>query len=109
MKTSSANPEQSPAERTKAWSCLIANLVVLPGLGSVMGGRKTGFLQMMLAIGGFVVTLVALIKIVLFWAHDFQLPAEARLYRTAISGMAVFLVSWVWSLLTSLAIFRDKP
>jgi hypothetical protein len=109
MKTSSANPGPPSAERTKAWSCLIANLVVLPGLGSVMAGRKAGYLQIVLAIGGFVVTLVALIKIVLFWAHDFQLPTNAGLYRTAIGGMAVFLVSWVWSRLTSLTAFRDKP
>jgi hypothetical protein len=75
-----------------------------------MAGRKTaGYIQMLLAIAGFIVTVVALVRIVLLWARDFQLPADATIYSAAIIGMAVVLVSWCWSLLTSLALFREKP
>jgi hypothetical protein len=75
-----------------------------------MAGRKaTGYAQIVLALGGFIVTVVALARIILLWARNFQLPPEAGLYRSAILGMAVFLFSWCWSLLTSLAVFRKKP
>jgi hypothetical protein len=108
MRTSSDDQPPSPAERSKAWSCLVTNLLVLPGLGSVMAGRKVGYLQMLLSLGGFVLTLVALVRIVLLWAQDFQLPPEPGLYRSAIIGLAVVLLAWCWSLLTSLAEFRRR-
>ena len=106
MKISSEPPPEP--NRNKAWSCLIANLVVLPGLGSVVARRKVGYLQMLLAIGGFVLTLVALIRIVLLWARDYLLPDDPNLYRAAIIGIGIFLFSWTWSLLTSLAVFRQQ-
>jgi hypothetical protein len=108
MKTFSADPSPPPVERSKAWSYLVTNLLVLPGLGSVMAKRKVGYLQMLLALAGFVVTLVALVSVILFWARDFELPNDPRLYRSAIIGIAVFLFSWFWSLATSLTLFRKK-
>jgi len=108
MKTSLPGPELPPNPRSKAWSCLVTNLLVLPGLGSVMAGFKSGYVQMFLALAGFLVTLVALIQIVLAWAREFLLPDNPRLYESAIGGMAVFLLGWVWSLLTSLILFRKK-
>ena len=116
MKTSSGAPDPPRVDRSKAWSCLVTNLLVLPGLGSIMGGHKVGYLQILLALVGFVVTLIALIRIVYLWAQEFLLPNDPGLYYSAMIGMAVFLISWTWSLLTSLAIFRranepsdDKP
>ena len=109
MKISSEPPGQPPVNRSKAWSYLVTNLLVLPGLGSVMAGWKRGYAQMFLAVIGFIMTLVALARIVLLWAREFLLPDDPRLYKAAILGMAVFLVSWCWSLMTSLAIFREKP
>lgn len=111
MKTSSGDRDPPSVDRAKAWSCLVTNLLVLPGLGSVMAGRKAGYLQMVLALAGFIVTLIALVRIVLAWAQEFILPNDPALYRSAIIGIAVFLLSWAWSLLTSLAIFRsgNKP
>jgi hypothetical protein len=109
MKTSSAGPVPPRLDRSKAWSCLVTNLLVMPGLGSIMARRKiAGYLQMALALGGFIVTLVALIRIVLTWAQEFQLPDDPGLYRAAIIGIAVFLLSWFWSLLTSLTLFRSQ-
>lgn len=63
---------------------------------------------MLLALGGFVVTLFALIRIVMDWGREFQLPNNPILYQAAIGGLGVFLIAWVWSLLTSLAIFRSS-
>jgi hypothetical protein len=103
---SAAPPDQTPVPRSKAWSCLITNLLVMPGLGSVMAGYKSGFVQMALALAGFVATLAAMFSIGLAWAREFQLPDDRRLYGLLLIGVAVFVVSWAWSLLTSLAVFR---
>jgi hypothetical protein len=75
------------------------------------GHRLVGYLQIIFGLAGFAITLVALIKIALVWVHDFQLPADPAYYRSAIAGLAVFLVSWGWSLVTSLSLLResDKP
>ncbi len=73
-----------------------------------MGGKKTaGAAQIILGIAGFFITLLALIRIALAWVQDFQLPADLAIYRWAVIGMGVFLVSWVWSLLTSLELLRE--
>jgi hypothetical protein len=77
-----------------------------------MAGHKSGYVQMLLALAGSVVTLVALVQIALAWARQFLLPDDPQLYSAAIVGIAVFLVSWFWSLLTSLTVLRqsnDQP
>jgi hypothetical protein len=79
---------------------LITNLLVLPGLGSVMGGRKgSGYSQILLSMAGFLITLVELVKIAVAWVQEFQLPADPALYRWTLIGMGIFLGAWIWSLL----------
>ena len=106
MRTSSAAPKRSPLDRPKAWSCLVSNLLVLPGMGSVMAGRRAGYVQILLGLAGFTLTLIAAARFVLAWSQEFVLPNDPGLYRMAIAGIAIFLVAWFWSLLTSLALFR---
>ena len=108
MKTSSDGQAPPLIDRTRAWSCLVSNLLVLPGLGSVMAGwRKSGYAQIGLAIGGFALTVVALARFVFAWAREFILPTDPGLYLAAGIGIVVFLIGWCWSLLTSLAVFRE--
>jgi hypothetical protein len=108
MRTSLGGQDKPPLDRSKAWSLLVTNVLVLPGLGSVMAGHRTGYLQITLALAGFFLTLGALIKIVMVWGQEFQLPEDPQLYRSAIIGMAAFLLAWVWSLLLSMRFFQVK-
>jgi hypothetical protein len=108
MKTSSAGRGQPPRDRSRAWSLLVTNLLVLPGLGSVMAGDRSGYLQIFSALAGFLLTFASLVRIVLFWANEFQLPDDPLLYRGAILGIIIFLAAWLWSLLLSLRFFREK-
>jgi hypothetical protein len=85
----------------------VTNLLVLPGLGSAMARRKSGYPQMLLALGGFGVTLYALVRIVMEWSREFLLPDNPALYKAAIAGIGAFLLAWFWSLITSLSLFRD--
>ena len=107
MKTSSAAQERSRVDRPKAWSCLVSNLLVLPGIGSVMAGRRSGYAQIILGLVGFGLTMVAAVRFVLAWGQEFELPNDPGLYRMAIIGIAMFLAAWFWSLFTSLTLFRN--
>ena len=107
MKISSGAAPRPDLDQAKAWTYLVTNLLVLPGLGSAMARRKSGYVQMLLALAGFAVTLNAFVRIAIEWAREFLLPDDPALYKSAILGIGVFLVAWTWSLLTSLALFRE--
>jgi hypothetical protein len=72
-----------------------------------MARRKSGYVQIVLALVGFGLTMVAAIRFVLAWSQEFILPNDPGLYRMAIIGIALFLGAWFWSLVTSLALFRE--
>ena len=110
MKISSAGQGQPPVERSKAWSCLVTNLLVFPGLGSVMvGHRWSGYGQMLLALLGSLLAVAAVVKIALEWVKAFQWPDQPGLYHAVIAGLGALLLSWIWSLLTSIIVLRRAP
>ena len=92
-----------------AWGGLVANLLVLPGLGSLLVGRRVGWIQAALALGGFVLTLVWLVSFLHAWISlgEFPLDAGPDLGR-GLYGMAMFGVAWLWSLGTSLHVVWGK-
>ena len=118
MKISLALGERRPLSRQTAWGCLTAN-IALPGSGSLMAGRKSGYPQAFLGIGGMILTLIfgvrALVWFLANWArmHDpavdqFDVMGEMwSVVRWAFLGMAVFGLGWLWALGTSYAIVRS--
>ena len=40
-------------DEARAWTSLMTNLLVLPGLGSLLAGRRAGWPQAALALAGF--------------------------------------------------------
>ncbi len=118
MKLSLALGPRRPLSRRTAWGCLTSNLA-LPGLGSLMAGRLSGYFQLLLALAGLALTLV-------FGGHLFywalnnwsQLygpqadPLEALLelwlhVRWALLGLGVFGCGWLWALVTSRLILNQ--
>lgn len=88
-----------------AWGGLVANLLVLPGLGSLLVGRKVGWIQATLALGGFVLTLVWLVSFVRAWLSLGEFPLDAGPeMTTGLFGIALFGVALLWSLGTSLSV-----
>ena len=95
--------------QSPAWTYLMANILVLPGLGSVMGGRRVaGVLQALISTAGLVLTVMWL------WAYgvalfDSGLP-EGFGPRAGLGalGMALFAVSWFWSLASGLSLLRES-
>jgi hypothetical protein len=88
-----------------AWGGLVANVLVLPGLGSLLVGRKVGWVQAALALGGFVLTLVWLVSFVRAWISLGAFPFDAGPeMKTGLFGIVVFAVAWLWSVGTSLSV-----
>jgi len=103
--------------RANAWACGSTNLV-LPGFGSLMGGRRSGYPQAVLCVAGFFLTMVFGIKFIIWGVlHWSELrnpegdPVETlsalwQACRWALLGMGLFGVAWLWAQFTSLVIMN---
>ena len=103
--------------RDNAWACCSTNLA-LPGFGSLMGGRKSGYPQAVLCVAGFFLTMVFGIKFVIWGVQHWSEirnpegdPVESLIAlwhacRWALLGLALFGGAWIWALFTSAAILR---
>jgi len=106
MKPSSANAKTNSA---RARNAALMNLFATPGLGSLMAGRWfAGLGQLFLALLGFVLVLVWFIKIIVpYYGQMFgDHPASPVTWKIGIYGAIIFVVSWVWSLFTSISLIR---
>ena len=118
MKISLALAERRPLSRQTAWGCLTSN-IALPGSGSLMAGRKSGYPQALLGIGGMVLSVIfgvrALLWMLANWSrmHDpavdqFAVMGEMwQVLRWAFLGMAIFGLGWLWALASSYGIVRS--
>ncbi len=104
-----ATPPRLPdRSQTRAW--LLTNLLVLPGLGSVLGGRRRGWLQMILALGGFGLTAWWATLFVVEWVRDKTFPLTGGSHLAAgLIGVLLFIIAWVWGLVTGLNLLRTAP
>jgi len=102
-------PRSGLSPERQAWTCLAANALVLPGLGSFfLGHRVAGLLQAAIALAGFVTSTS--------WATAFlaRLPAEGLAafedpgpaLGYMVAGLLVFGLAWLWSVATGLLAIR---
>ena len=82
------------------------NLLVLPGAGSLMMGRKVGWAQAALALVGFGLTVVWLVTLLTGWIRTQSLDLADVDLRLGLAGIAVFGGAWLWSLASSLDAVR---
>ena len=118
MKISLALGPRRPLSRQTAWGCFTTN-VTLPGAGSLVAGRVSGYAQLVLAIGGLILSGVFGLRFIVWYGanwrhlHDPQLDGITALLemwqalRWPLLSMAIFLVGWLWALLTSLSILHE--
>jgi hypothetical protein len=112
MKVSLALGPRRPLSRQTAWGCLTTNLA-MPGAGSLVAGRATGYAQLALAVGGMILTLVFGVRFILWYLANWgrfhgdtadpfgNLEAMWHVLRWAVLGIGVFFVGWLWAFLTS--------
>lgn len=101
-------PAEPSREPLRAWAALAANLLVLPGLGSLLtGGLVTGLVQCALALTGFAMTFVWLVRVVaLMRAAGTPFLDPAPDVRLGLAGIALFGVAWLWAGASSWAQLR---
>jgi hypothetical protein len=82
--------------------------VTVPGLGSFLARRRiAGAAQVLLAITGNALSVWWFVQFLRQWAEDGYLPTDGGPhFAIGLTGVGVFAVAWVWSLLTSLWIVR---
>jgi len=111
-----AGAKPAGERRDRAWTVIILNQLALPGFGTVLAGRKIGYLQLGLSVSG-----VVCLSAFLFFAvpHLGELMGQA-LHPTddpdvlieflrrwtpwllvAVTGVFLFGVAWLWALPTS--------
>ena len=100
---------RGPLDETGAWTCLGINLAVLPGLGSVIAGRRVaGAGQALIASVGAGLSMWWLAAFFRQWAEDGFFPADGgESFRFGLIGVALFAAAWLWSLATSLSVIRS--
>jgi hypothetical protein len=103
--------------RENAWACCTTNFA-FPGSGSLLAGRRVGYLQLILTLTGFTLTTWFGLKFTVWGIrHLSELlqptgdPLENLLAlwhecRWALAGLGIFGVAWIWALLTSMGILR---
>ncbi len=115
MKISLALGKREPLSRQTAWGCFTTNLA-MPGFGSLLGGRRSGYPQALLGLGGLALTVVFGLRFILWFLTNWSRleGAEADPVASWIEvllalrwpglGIGVFGLAWLWSLGTSLLI-----
>ncbi len=99
------NKELDPA---KAGTFLLINQLVTPGAGSLMGGRRAGYPQLVLAFAGFLLICGFFYGLITETWRLGEYPDDFGAYGSmGIYGVLAFAVSWIWSLITSVSMWRE--
>ena len=119
MKLSLALGPRRPLDRATAWGCLTTN-VAIPGCGSLVAGRVSGYWQFLIAMIGMGMTLYFGLNFIIWyvsnWVHMQQMQPDAAAnfhelwlrLRWLLLGMGVFGVGWLWALGSSLRILAES-
>jgi hypothetical protein len=97
-------------DRATARNCLLTNLLVLPGLGSVMAGRRrAGALQILTALSGFGLTSGWFTTFCAAWWRSESFPVDGGPYVSwGLLGVALFVAGWLWGFVTGLRLLRRQ-
>lgn len=107
MKTSSASELRKPIDRVKAKNYLVLNLLACPGLGTVLAGRRVGYLQLAAAVVGFGLFLGWFVWFFATILTRLDYPESGRWnWSVVMWGSLLFGGAWFWSLFSSLAILK---
>ena len=115
MKISLTLGQRRPLDRATAWGCVTTN-VTIPGCGSLLAGRVSGYWQFLIAMIGMGTTVYFGLKFILWyvanWTHMQQVEPDSAAnfhelwlrIRWFLLGVGVFGCGWLWSLGSSLGI-----
>jgi uncharacterized membrane protein (DUF485 family) len=105
-----------PLTISKAWACAAMNQLAFPGAGTVMAGRKIGYLQSIIMVSGFLLTMYffcwyigSLVQAPFQndWNETVFYSEVARRKWIAIIGGIICAAAWLWALVSSLSIVKE--
>lgn len=100
---------REPRNSDEAWVFTCINLFATPGLGSILARRfVAGTLQVTIAVAGFLLLMWWFIqKMRLMYGQIYGTDLPLDLGDTAGKwGLGLFVAAWIWSLITSIQLFR---
>ena len=118
MKVSLALGPRRTLSRQTAWGCLTTNLT-MPGFGSLVAGRVSGYGQVVLTICGMVLSMVFGARFIVWYFTNWSrvrgdemdpMSALGEMWvhvRWALLGIVIFAFAWIWALGTSFLIVRS--
>lgn len=96
-----------PITRNAARACILLNLFAWPGLGSVLAERFSGWFQMLLSMSGVLMVIAGFFQFTTMIWEETRYPTwQDRFVWLALGGATAFACAWIWSLITSLSIFK---
>jgi hypothetical protein len=80
----------------------------VPGLGTIAAGRKLGYLQAVMGLGGFVLSLIGFIGLLREWAAAGEMPEHVTpSLWVGLLGIALWGSGWLWALASSMKLHRE--
>jgi membrane associated rhomboid family serine protease len=105
-----SDPKSTPTlNASGAWSALLTNALVFPGLGSLLIGKKIeGCFQMILSIVGFILLMYGMFELMMTILKFQKWPGllGASYAWTLWVGFFVAALAWVWGMVTSLVFLK---
>jgi hypothetical protein len=99
-----------PLSRARIWTCILTNQLATPGLGSLMARRVwAGTGQLLLALAGFVLLVGWMFELchrVYLQQLGEPVPRDSSGWMWK-WGLLFFGASWLWSLVTSISLWRQ--
>lgn len=102
--------------RGRAWTCFVVNQLVCPGIGTIIAGKRIGFVQAVVMIAGFCMALTYGLMYINA-AYKFTLDASATETQwkamqppvwMGLTGFAFCGIAWFWSLCSSIRTFHES-
>lgn len=118
MKISLTLGPRRPLDPATAWGCLTANVAV-PGSGSLVAGRVSGYFQLLLAVAGVGLTTVFGLRFIHWYVNNWALLQQSQpdtaanfqelwnRLRPAAVGFVVFMSGLFWAMASSLLILSE--
>ncbi len=118
MKISLALGQRRPLDRATALGCLTTN-VAIPGCGSLLAGRVSGYWQFLIAMIGMGMSVYFGLHFIVWyvsnWSHMQQVQPDSAAnfhelwlrIRWFLLGVGVFGAGWLWALGSSLGILLE--
>jgi hypothetical protein len=98
-----------PIGPARSGSCILINLLATPGLGSLMAGRwVAGSGQLALAVAGFLMVMVWFFEVMVqYYSQIVGGTPSHPVGWIGITGGILFIISWIWALVTSISLFFE--